>query len=272
MHPELLGFSAWHALWALGALAGTTCNVLVLRSKGVAVVKAATALAIVCAFGAVGAKIEFGIENGLGLRFWLAGPGFRLPGGFLGAFVALPLILRLARIPVLSVLDAIVPGTALALGIGRIGCLLNGCCFGVPTSLPWGIQFPKFSRPYVNEMAEGLLPVGANLSLHVHPLQLYFSLGALAVGALLIRYRRRFTFTGEMFLLFLTIHEGLKAALEPLRGREYGAEVNRAWELDLIIAVAGLGALLFIAWVRNRARRARRAQPEFGEAAVSAKA
>jgi phosphatidylglycerol:prolipoprotein diacylglycerol transferase len=54
--------------------------------------------------------------------------------------------------------DLIAPSLALGLAIGRIGCLLNGCCYGGPCDRPWAVTFPAGSPPYEEQVASGELP------------------------------------------------------------------------------------------------------------------
>ncbi|RMF07326.1 MAG: hypothetical protein D6762_07780 [Candidatus Neomarinimicrobiota bacterium] len=75
---------------------------------------------------------------------------------------------------------------ALALGIGRLGCLVNGCCFGSPTDLPWGLHYAPGSPAHWLHAATGRIDPAAPLSLPVHPVQLYETLFmALALVVLL---------------------------------------------------------------------------------------
>ena len=85
--------------------------------------------------------------------------GFAWFGGLIGGFVALVLISRRERIPMLEFLDACAPGACVGYAIGRIGCLLSGDGdYGIPTSLPWGMSFPN-----------GVVPTTER----VHPTPLY---------------------------------------------------------------------------------------------------
>jgi prolipoprotein diacylglyceryl transferase len=70
--------------------------------------------------------------------------GFAWFGGFLGGFVALIILARRSKIPVLEFLDICAPAACVGYAIGRIGCLLSGDGdYGKPTSLPWGMSFPN---------------------------------------------------------------------------------------------------------------------------------
>jgi len=72
-------------------------------------------------------------------------------GGALGAFI----FMRLNKMPVLRTFDMMAPAMALGSAIGRIGCLLNGCCFGGVTDVSWGIVFPVGSPAHVHQVAHG---------------------------------------------------------------------------------------------------------------------
>ena len=72
-------------------------------------------------------------------------------GGALGAYI----FMRRNGLPVLRTFDILAPAMALGSAIGRIGCLLNGCCFGNVTDVSWGIVFPVGSPAHVRQVAHG---------------------------------------------------------------------------------------------------------------------
>ena len=65
-------------------------------------------------------------------------------GGFIGALLCSLVFLKVKKLPVLDLLDLLVPYAALAQAIGRIGCFFNGCCYGKECSL--GFYFPVHAR------------------------------------------------------------------------------------------------------------------------------
>ena len=78
--------------------------------------------------------------------------GLELVGGVVAAIVFIVLYLRFHKLPVRRYLDVLAVGLMLALAFGRIGCLLNGCCFGKPVDLPWSVRFPYGSLPYLSQV------------------------------------------------------------------------------------------------------------------------
>ncbi len=85
-------------------------------------------------------------------------------GGLLGAILTIVLYARFQHLPLLAVLDIAAAALPLSHAIGRLGCFAAGCCFGKPTSLPWGVTF-------TDEAAARLS--GTPLHISLHPTQLY---------------------------------------------------------------------------------------------------
>jgi phosphatidylglycerol:prolipoprotein diacylglycerol transferase len=79
--------------------------------------------------------------------------GLELLGGVLSAIAVIGFYCRYHKLPVRRYLDILAIGLMLALVFGRIGCFLNGCCFGKPTKLPWGIRFPYGSYAYQSQVS-----------------------------------------------------------------------------------------------------------------------
>jgi phosphatidylglycerol:prolipoprotein diacylglycerol transferase len=139
------------------------------------------------------------------LKFWQGGLAYY--GGFV---LAVPFALRFARkhqLGIWRLADVCAPVVALGLFFGRMGCFLNGCCFGQPTALPWGVDFPQVA-------GHG----------RVHPTQLYEALGALALFCVLSFYLRpRKRRHGQVFAGLLVGYGTLRFFLEFLRADERGA-------------------------------------------------
>jgi phosphatidylglycerol:prolipoprotein diacylglycerol transferase len=78
--------------------------------------------------------------------------GLELLGGVILAITVIIFYLRYHKLPVRRYLDILAVGLMLALVFGRIGCFLNGCCFGKPANLPWAVRFPYNSFAYRSQV------------------------------------------------------------------------------------------------------------------------
>lgn len=82
--------------------------------------------------------------------------GLVVYGSILGGIAAVVAYLALKKLPILATLDLFAPALLLGVSIGRVGCLMNGCCFGGPCDAPWGIVFPPGSPAHQLQMEEGV--------------------------------------------------------------------------------------------------------------------
>jgi phosphatidylglycerol---prolipoprotein diacylglyceryl transferase len=137
--------------------------------------------------GLAGAKIHYLI---LHPSEWpgnlLSGGGLVWFGGLFGAIVAVVIVTLLAKQPLAAIMDAGASAVAVGYAVGRMGCFLRGDDYGIPTSLPWGISFPK-----------GLPPT----TVRVHPTQLY-EIGASLVIFVIITWVISPRFKREGSLIF----------------------------------------------------------------------
>jgi phosphatidylglycerol---prolipoprotein diacylglyceryl transferase len=83
--------------------------------------------------------------------------GLVVYGSLLAGGVALVVFVRKYRLPGLALSDLIAPGVILGVGLGRLGCFMNGCCYGGLTDLPWAVQFPPESPAYIDQVERGAL-------------------------------------------------------------------------------------------------------------------
>lgn len=127
-------------------------------------------------------------------------------GGFLLAVLAVVWFARARKLPLLKLLDALAPGTALGYAITRIGCFLNGCCFGLSTRLPWGLKFP------LGSLAHSYFP-GEPL----HPTQLYSSASMFAVFVIMVILYQYKKFDGQIFYWWLILYSIYRFLVEFLR-------------------------------------------------------
>jgi phosphatidylglycerol:prolipoprotein diacylglycerol transferase len=116
--------------------------------------------------GILGARIffvvqKFGSFEGASLMDLLdmTKGGLVVYGSLVGGVLAALVCFWYSKLPVLETLDVLAPAMVLGLAIGRIGCLMNGCCYGGPCSVdyPMGLRFPAGSTPYMEQLTEGSL-------------------------------------------------------------------------------------------------------------------
>ena len=156
--------------------------------------------------GIVGARVFYVLSN---MDHYIANPfdilnlskgGLVWYGGFGSALFASIWYLKKNSIPFWTFADFVAPYTALAQGLGRIGCFLNGCCFGMeaPGRLPFAAIFPDS---------------------HIlrHPTQLYSSLALLFIFIILRIRQERPHFTGQIFLAYCILYSMKRYILEYLR-------------------------------------------------------
>ena len=187
-----------------------------------------------------------------------------IPAGGLVVFGALPtaslaawLFSRRRRISITQLADCIAPGLLIGLSLGRIGCFLNGCCYGGPCELPWAIQFPAGSPPWFDQVSRGLIPApgidGSTVpTLPIHPTQLYAALDAAILSMLAITFTPFARRNGEVFALVITLHPISRILLEEIRIDEPPA-LGTPLSISQLMSVAILiCAMVFWWWLSTQ--------------------
>ncbi len=111
--------------------------------------------------------------------------GLVLNGALFGGTIGFFVFCYRRKLPALQLIDVIMPGVFFGVGFGRIGCLMNGCCFGDPCDLPWAIQFPRGSVTWDDLVRRGLLTPADQLTMPLHPTQIYSSIDGFMLGTIL---------------------------------------------------------------------------------------
>ena len=144
----------------------------------------------------------------------LARSGGVFYGGLIaGVSVALWYIRR-HRMPLWTTTDVFAPGIALGHVVGRLGCLMAGCCFGRPTSVAWAITFRD---------PAAAATVGTPLGVPLHPTQLYEAGAEAAILAILFSFERRGRpFPGRTFWTYILLYGLSRFAIEFFRGDNRG--------------------------------------------------
>jgi phosphatidylglycerol:prolipoprotein diacylglycerol transferase len=165
-------------------------------------------------------------------------------GGLMGAVFASIIYIRRRNLPMWRTGDVMAPSIALGHVFGRIGCLLNGCCYGKACSLPWAIVFPLEAR-------------GAPPGVKLHPTQIYESLLNLVLYLGLATLYRRKKFEGQVFATYLVGYAVIRSFVELFRGDYSANQYLGGWlspgqVVSVIIMVIGVVLL----WILSRGRSA----------------
>jgi phosphatidylglycerol---prolipoprotein diacylglyceryl transferase len=135
-------------------------------------------------------------------------------GGLIAAIIVALWYLRRHKLPMWTVTDVFAPGIALGHVVGRLGCLLAGCCFGRSTTMPWAITF---TNPLAAEN------VGTPLNVPLHPTQLYEAGAELAILVFLLVFERRGrSFPGRTFWSYMFLYGVSRFVIEFYRGDSRG--------------------------------------------------
>jgi phosphatidylglycerol:prolipoprotein diacylglycerol transferase len=167
-------------------------------------------------------------------------------GGFIAAVATAILLVRRFKLPWWKTADAFAPALALGQAIGRQGCFAAGCCWGKPTTLPWGVQFTEAGHEITG------VPVDA----HLHPTQLYESFAALAIFFFLLWLHRRKIFSGQVILFYGVLYAATRFTVEFFRddprGDLFGLTTLTGLSTSQLISLAVFAASLFFLVVRWR--------------------
>jgi phosphatidylglycerol:prolipoprotein diacylglycerol transferase len=172
-------------------------------------------------------------------------------GGLIGAILAGCIYLRRKKMPLWKTADVLAPSIALGNAFGRIGCFLNGCCFGRVCSLPWAVRFPNQSYAWTMQYQQGLSGVGPNSpSLPVHPTEIYDVLDNFLLYLLLAWLFRHKKFGGQVFATYLIGYAVTRTVMEYFRGDylpdhiHYGLTPGELVSIPVFIAGLLLAATL----------------------------
>ena len=240
--------------YALGFLLALRLAVSLARREGIDSARIVDLGIVALLAGFIGAKLTLYV---LDARYYLAHPmeilkNLRSAGVFYGGFALAAaagyVYVRRFRLPVGKVADLVAPPLSLGQAIGRIGCLMAGCCYGRSCTLPWAVTF---SDPAAFQLT------GVPLGVPLHPTQVYHALADfLVLGITLWLWKRR-RFDGQVFWVYVLLYGILRFVVEIFRGDEargvfFGGTVSTA---QIIAVPAALVALLML-YRLGRARSA----------------
>ena len=189
-------------------------------------------LLIACVIGGLGgSKVLFLYQN-VNFSDFFEDPvrylasGFTFLGGFLGALLLMWFVTQMKRVRFLLVTDAAAPALILAYGIGRIGCLLVGDDYGIPSSLPWAMSFPNGAPPTF---------------LTVHPTQIYDTIAMVILFIVLWSIRKKAFPIGWMTAVTLMALGTQRFMVEFLRSTtpSFVPGLSQAQVISIVLVIVG---------------------------------
>ena len=205
--------------------------------------------------GILGSKIYYLIENfdrviadPTGMIF--SGAGLVFLGGLMGGTLGVTFVINKNNLSWITFADIVAPLLILGYAIGRIGCLLVGDDYGLPTHLPWGIEFPNGLPPSTYSIFQTYYP-WVNLDnfepgvLSVHPTPIYETI----IGGLIFYYlyqkRTSVTIVGSLFFTYLILAGTERFIVEFLRLNEkYFIGLSGAQMISILMISIGAWFLM----------------------------
>ena len=168
-------------------------------------------------------------------------------GGLIGAMLTGYFLMRHYHLPWWKTADACAPAIAVGNFFGRLGCFSAGCCWGKPTTLPWGVKFTELGHEIT----------GVPIDVPLHPTQLYESFSMLIVFFFLLWLHKHKRFNGQVILLYALLYSIIRFFIKFLRddprGDVFGLTTRTGLSTSQLISiVVGTGALvlLIVRWRR----------------------
>jgi len=165
--------------------------------------------------------------------------GLTIYGAVLGAALAIWIYSKFGNFRFGYFADVVAPGIILAQAIGRVGCTLNGCCYGIETAVPWCVVY---SNP--NSFA----PLGVA----IHPTQIYEIIACLIIFGVLLALKGRFQPDGSLFLIYLALYSSWRFGISFLReGTPFLFGLHQAQIIAIIVLAISIFFLAYRArWVK----------------------
>lgn len=173
------------------------------------------------------------------LQFWSG--GLTLHGGLAGAILAGLIFSRIFKIPFGKLADIYTPSIPLGQTFGRIGCFLNGCCYGVETNVPWAITFTN---------PDSIAPNMVKL----HPTQLYEAIGTLIIFFIIWNLRKKVSYQGGLFLHYLIMYSILRAFVSTFRADSHyiwGTNIRTVYIVCLLTIIIAKGLIYYLKRVKR---------------------
>jgi phosphatidylglycerol---prolipoprotein diacylglyceryl transferase len=169
----------------------------------------------------------------------IGGSGLTAWGAVLGAAIGIWVYSKISKFKFGIFADLIAPGIILGQAVGRIGCILNGCCYGTGSDLPWA---------FIYTHPDSFGPIG----IPTHPAPLYELVYNLIVFGILFKLRGRFKPDGSLFYIYLSLYSVWRLGIDFLReGTPFLIGLHQAQVISIIILLITIPNLVLkTRWVK----------------------
>jgi phosphatidylglycerol:prolipoprotein diacylglycerol transferase len=237
------GLPTYGLLVSIGVIVGLMVVFKVARQQGLDPEQMWNLGALVILAGILGAKVLLIVDDWgyysrhpheiFSLNVLQSGGVFS--GGLVAAILVAFWYVRKNRLPFLRICDTFAPGVAIGHAFGRMGCFAAGCCYGRPTSEPWGVTF---TNPLAYQW------VGTPLGVKLHPTELYEMVVEVINFLVLYWLLRRKKFEGQVIGLYMILYGVARFFIEffrgdPGRGEVFGGFMTGTQLIALLMVVAG---------------------------------
>ncbi len=199
LHVGPIAITSYALMLTLAFLAGTLLAARRARRYGISSHELANVANLIIISSIAGSRLLYALEEPDSFAqdpvsiFFIWRGGVSYHGALFLSVISVLCWLRWRHITAGALFDAVAPSIALGFFLVRIGCFLNGCCFGTPTDMPWGVAFPLNS------------PAGqVYQNMKVHPTQLYEAVAGLATLFVLLALEGAGRFRKRPFVLFFS--------------------------------------------------------------------
>ncbi len=237
----------WYGIMvALAVLTGVAVPMLLARKEGIGRVTQNNILSMAIwavPGGIIGARLIHVFDR---WSYFMDNPGEIVGGEGMGVFGAIlggtivgVMYAKIRGIPIGRLCDVCAFGLILAQAVGRIGCTLNGCCYGTSTDLPWGTMWTHpDSYGFEETFAKGVA---------VHPTQIYELLFDLLVFAFLWLIRKKIRPPGAIYLIYISVYSLGRFLISFLRTNEDAfLGLQQAQVVSLIVIIVAIGLLVYL--------------------------
>jgi len=262
MHSELirLGPIIIHSYGACLAVSILLCYFVLVklgRPLGYSSDFVSSLLTVLIVSGLIGARIFYVVEHWSHysqhpaeiIKVWEGGLMFY--GGLILSAVALIIFIRFQKKPIAEVLDIIVTAVPLGHAVGRIGCFLNGCCYGRTSQSCLAVQYPRGSIPWAEHIQHKIIASDAVCSAPVLPTQLIEAALNFAIFIILLLLFRRKRRAGEQVAAYMMLYAVVRFIVEYSRADERLYIGPFSISQTISIALFTIGLLLTV-WLRRK--------------------